>query len=299
MPQPYAFINDRQQTSTELKARLDLSRPAAEKFDFLNSHIRNVVVLPGQLVIVGDHTTATCTPQEARLMQSAWGIRHSVMAEGGAGFALQNYDLLQSLLGYTSLGIGTAGDARSARDMVREEDIDLALVDIHLSDGPTGINLGRELGQDMHRTVMIGDTTFDIAEATTVRILGLDHRGGSLQRVMARHARRLGCQPACIQQRTVFQLPILGSRLLSSAHGFQRGKFKPRGSVLRVEEPIAGHAELHLHVAFFNDIAQLALDQCRILPQKCTELGDCLDVLFAQSSWAVIERQWQLDRRCR
>jgi hypothetical protein len=127
VPQPYAFINDRQQTSTELKARLDLSRPAAEKFDFLNSHIRNVVVLPGQLVIVGDHTTATCTPQEARLMQSAWGIRHSVMAEGGAGFALQNYDLLQSLLGYTSLGIGTAGDAwsRHLKDIAKTlEEID-------------------------------------------------------------------------------------------------------------------------------------------------------------------------------
>ena len=30
---------------------------------------------------------------------------------GGDAFALQNYDLLQKLLGYTSLGIGTAGDA--------------------------------------------------------------------------------------------------------------------------------------------------------------------------------------------
>jgi hypothetical protein len=113
MPQPYAFINERQQTSTELKASLDLSGTVAKKFDLLNSHIRNVVVLPGQLVIIGDDSTAMCTPQESRLMQSAWDIRHSVMAEGGADFALQNYDLLQSLLGYTSLGVGTAGDAWS------------------------------------------------------------------------------------------------------------------------------------------------------------------------------------------
>ena len=111
----------------ELKARLDLSGPAAKKFDLLNSHIRNVVVLPGQLVIIGDESTAMCTPQESRLMQSAWDIRHSVMAEGGAGFALQNYDLLQSLLGYTSLGVGTAGDAwsRHLKDIAKTlEEID-------------------------------------------------------------------------------------------------------------------------------------------------------------------------------
>lgn len=113
MPQPYAFINDRQQTSVELKARLRLSKHAEAKFDALNTHIRNVVVLPGQLVIIGDDTTAACTLEESRLMRAAWDIRHSVMAEGGDAFAMHNYDLLQKLLGYASLGIGTAGDAWS------------------------------------------------------------------------------------------------------------------------------------------------------------------------------------------
>ncbi|WP_352231426.1 hypothetical protein [Pseudomonas sp. ChxA] len=83
MPQPYAFINDRQQTSVELKARLNLGKHADAKFDVLNSHIRNVVVLPGQLVIIGDDSTAACTLEESRLMQVAWEIRHDVMAEGG------------------------------------------------------------------------------------------------------------------------------------------------------------------------------------------------------------------------
>lgn len=50
--------------------------------------------------------------------------------------------------------VGTAADARAARDMVRETEVDLALVDIHLSDGPTGIELGRELGQEMGVTVL-------------------------------------------------------------------------------------------------------------------------------------------------
>ena len=44
--------------------------------------------------------------------------------------------------------VATAADAKSARSIAAETDIDLALVDIHLSDGPTGIELGRELAQE-------------------------------------------------------------------------------------------------------------------------------------------------------
>ena len=43
--------------------------------------------------------------------------------------------------------VATAADAKTARSIAAENDIDLALVDIHLSDGPTGIELGRDLGQ--------------------------------------------------------------------------------------------------------------------------------------------------------
>lgn len=50
--------------------------------------------------------------------------------------------------------VGLAADAESARNLVRETDVDLALVDIHLSDGPTGIALGRELGQQQGVTVL-------------------------------------------------------------------------------------------------------------------------------------------------
>lgn len=55
-------------------------------------------------------------------------------------------------LGYEVVGM--AAEARTARDIVREADVDLALVDIHLSDGPTGVELGRELGQDKGVTVL-------------------------------------------------------------------------------------------------------------------------------------------------
>lgn len=50
--------------------------------------------------------------------------------------------------------VGTAADAHTARDLVQQADVDLALVDIHLSDGPTGIELGRELGQQKGVTVL-------------------------------------------------------------------------------------------------------------------------------------------------
>ena len=50
--------------------------------------------------------------------------------------------------------VATAADAKSARSIANEQDVDLALVDIHLSDGPTGIELGRELGQERGVTVV-------------------------------------------------------------------------------------------------------------------------------------------------
>lgn len=43
---------------------------------------------------------------------------------------------------------GIAADARAAREIARESQVDLALVDIHLSDGPTGVGLGRDLADE-------------------------------------------------------------------------------------------------------------------------------------------------------
>lgn len=50
--------------------------------------------------------------------------------------------------------VGTAADAKAAHALAAETKIDLALVDIHLSDGATGIELGRQLGQEMGITVL-------------------------------------------------------------------------------------------------------------------------------------------------
>src|SRR5690606_27169874 len=45
-------------------------------------------------------------------------------------------------------------DTATALDLAKTQDIDLALVDIHLSDGPTGMTLGKDLGND-HRIGVI------------------------------------------------------------------------------------------------------------------------------------------------
>jgi DNA-binding response OmpR family regulator len=50
--------------------------------------------------------------------------------------------------------VGTAPDAKSARALAAEGEVELALVDIHLSDGATGVGLGQELGEDFGVTVL-------------------------------------------------------------------------------------------------------------------------------------------------
>ncbi|MGC1331496.1 hypothetical protein [Pseudomonas sp.] len=116
MATPYAFINEPMQTYMAIKSRLDLSQSAKAKFDILNAHIQNLVVLPGQLVLVPDTDTPLCTAQEAHLMGYAREVKHSIMTNGpsGDGFALRNYDLLQSMLGNTALGVGAASGGWSA-----------------------------------------------------------------------------------------------------------------------------------------------------------------------------------------
>lgn len=55
-------------------------------------------------------------------------------------------------LGYVV--VGAAPDARTARALASRGGVELALVDIHLSDGATGVGLGQELGEDFGVTVL-------------------------------------------------------------------------------------------------------------------------------------------------
>src|ERR1700712_597106 len=102
MSKPYVFINDRIQTYFTLKARVG----GGAKFNVLNAHIRNVVVMPGQLVIVSDGSTGTLTAEETELMNLARNVHRQV--KGAGSQLIENYDLLQNMLSYGSLGIGAA-----------------------------------------------------------------------------------------------------------------------------------------------------------------------------------------------
>jgi hypothetical protein len=106
MAKPYVFINDQMQTYACLKN----SMGGRGKFDALNAHIRNSVVMPGEFVIVGDHSTKSTTAEETELMQLAQHVNRQIVFNraGPEGLAIKNYDLLQNILNYSSLGIGAA-----------------------------------------------------------------------------------------------------------------------------------------------------------------------------------------------
>ncbi|MCU1783857.1 hypothetical protein NTD80_13950 [Pseudomonas sp. 13B_2.1_Bac1] len=114
MQGPYAFINERPMPYPQLKLSLSLNHHTHTKFDIINQHIRNVVVLPGQLVIIPDASTASCTTEEARLMRSAQNIKHALLAHSATDqFLIKNYDQLQAIMSHASLGIGSASSAWS------------------------------------------------------------------------------------------------------------------------------------------------------------------------------------------
>ncbi|WP_460138632.1 hypothetical protein [Pseudomonas sp. H2_D07] len=109
------YINDRTADYQSLKSRLmasGLSRERSDHFDVLNHHLRRGLVMPGQLVIIPDAYSASCSMEETWLVRQAQAIRRELDNAGGTQ-VVNDYDLLQSLLGYSSLGIGSATSAWS------------------------------------------------------------------------------------------------------------------------------------------------------------------------------------------
>jgi hypothetical protein len=99
------------QGDNAIKSRLG----AGDKFTALNIHILNQVVMPGQMVIVPDSTTKSCTVEEAELMRMAQQVSHDIHHNslGSDGLMLKHYDVLQQMLGYGSLGIGAVSGSWS------------------------------------------------------------------------------------------------------------------------------------------------------------------------------------------
>lgn len=111
---PYAFINEQPKPYPLLKLELSLSPHAEAKFDALNQHIRNTLVLPGQLVIVGDIATRSCTTEEAHLMRAAQNVKLALLSYSAVdGFLVKHYDSLQTIMSLASTGIGSTSSAWS------------------------------------------------------------------------------------------------------------------------------------------------------------------------------------------
>lgn len=109
------YINDKTIDYGSLKTRLmgyGLSRQRSDHFDVLNYHLRHGLVTPGQLVIVPDAYSVSCSFEESWLVRQAEQIRRSLELNSSTGTAVvNNYDLLQSLLTYGSIGVGSATSA--------------------------------------------------------------------------------------------------------------------------------------------------------------------------------------------
>jgi len=115
MSESRSFINPKAQNYATLKNGTPMNANQRAKFDVLNAHIVNTVVFAGELVIVGDPSTPSCTSHEAFLMAKAVGIHRDIVFNGGGvdGFLLENFEMLQSLLAHASMGAGAASDGWS------------------------------------------------------------------------------------------------------------------------------------------------------------------------------------------
>ncbi|OPA82463.1 hypothetical protein BFW87_30995 [Pseudomonas fluorescens] len=107
------YVNERTTDYLSLKNRLmgsTSSRQRLDHFDVLNRHLRPGLVTPGQLVIVPDAYSVSCSLEEAWLMRYAQEVRRDLDASAGSA-VINNYDLLQSFLTYGSIGVGSASSA--------------------------------------------------------------------------------------------------------------------------------------------------------------------------------------------
>ncbi|KMT57003.1 hypothetical protein [Pseudomonas fildesensis] len=111
-----AYINQRLIDYVSLRAWVlnGASPLATQKFDALNAHLPRHFVTPGYMVIVPSNTLQESTADEAWLMSQAEQVSRVLDDNPHAGdLIVSDYNLLQSVLGYSSLGVGSATSAWS------------------------------------------------------------------------------------------------------------------------------------------------------------------------------------------
>ena len=111
------YINDKTIDYGSLKTRLmgySASRQHSDHFDVLNYHLRRRLVTSGQMVVVPDTDSVRCSWDESWWVRHAGEIQRNLELDAAAAATMiDNYDLLQSLLTYGSIGIGSATSAWS------------------------------------------------------------------------------------------------------------------------------------------------------------------------------------------
>ncbi|MFJ5298309.1 hypothetical protein ACIQAL_17460 [Pseudomonas sp. NPDC088368] len=114
MSTPYALINDGKRSLSWYREGLVMGGRANQKFDRVNAHLGlGGMGKPGELIIVGDDSTEMCTRDEEMLMFHARNVHQTLLGSNNASAHLQthNYDLLQSIMTYGSIGVGSATSA--------------------------------------------------------------------------------------------------------------------------------------------------------------------------------------------
>ena len=111
------YINDKPISYSSLKTWLmghGVSRQHSDHFDVLNHHLRRGWVMPGRMVIVPDTESVSCSWNESWWVRYAEEIDHNLELDAAAAQTMiDDYDLLQSLLTYGSIGIGSTTSAWS------------------------------------------------------------------------------------------------------------------------------------------------------------------------------------------
>jgi hypothetical protein len=111
------YINDKPISYSSLKTWLmghGVSRQHSDHFDVLNHHLRGGWVTPGRMVIVPDTESVSCSWNESWWVRYAEEIDRNLELDAAAAQTMiDDYDLLQSLLTYGSIGIGSATSAWS------------------------------------------------------------------------------------------------------------------------------------------------------------------------------------------
>jgi hypothetical protein len=115
MSKPYAFISDQLVTYDWQKNISVSGTKARAKFDVVNGHTFNGFVQPGHVVIVGDDSTQMCTREEQDLMHFARSVNETLTSNSHRSnqIMIRDYDLLQSIMTYGSIGIGNSTAAWS------------------------------------------------------------------------------------------------------------------------------------------------------------------------------------------